>query len=109
MSACLQACGRYEAAWRLQHASHAALYNWGVALSDMARLVKRTDEHEAYQCLLKAAEKYATSLHWNPNNPQVRFAIRVHPVTCKVPQAELESLQQMWVMPGLQEAEYRAV
>eukprot|EP00891_Asterochloris_glomerata_P005577 jgi/Astpho2/5577/Aster-02833 len=65
-----QACGRYEAAWRLQHASHAALYNWGVALSDMARLVKRTDEHEAYQCLLKAAEKYATSLHWNANNPQ---------------------------------------
>ena len=44
----------------------------------MARLVKRTDEHEAYQCLLKAAEKYATSLHWNANNPQVRLAIRVH-------------------------------
>ena len=56
----------------------------------MARLVKRTDEHEAHQCLLKAAEKYAASLHWNANNPQVGFAVRGHSATCEVPQAELE-------------------
>ncbi len=75
----------------------------------MARLVKRTDEHEAYQCLLKAAKKYATSLHWNANNPQVRLAIRVHSATCKTLQAELESLQHMWVMPSLQQATTAAV
>jgi hypothetical protein len=65
----VQACTRYEAAWRLRESSHAALYNWGVALSDLARVGEgpaRTD------FLLAAAEKYAESLKWNPNNPQVR-------------------------------------
>ena len=50
--------------------SHAALYNWGVALSDMARVVKSADKEGARQCLEEAAEKYAMSLAWNPNNPQ---------------------------------------
>eukprot|EP00884_Botryococcus_braunii_P019778 jgi/Botrbrau1/6484/Bobra.0034s0057.1 len=62
-----EACTRYEAAWRLRKDSHAALYNWGVALSDLARVGEgpaRTD------FLLAAAEKYAESLKWNPNNPQ---------------------------------------
>ena len=65
-----QACERYEAAWRLREASASALYNWGVALSDMSRVVKPSDRASAHDHLLSAAEKYATSLRWNPNNPQ---------------------------------------
>ncbi len=67
----MQACERYEAAWRLREASASALYNWGVALSDMSRVVKGGDRAAAHDYLLSAAEKYATSLRWNPNNPQV--------------------------------------
>ena len=67
----VQACERYEAAWRLREGSHAALYNWGVALSDMSRAVKQSDRAAAHGYLLAAAGKYATSLRWNPNNPQV--------------------------------------
>lgn len=65
-----QACDKYHDAWQLQNSSHAALYNWGVALSDMAHLEKRTEEDAAYHCLLAAAEKYALSLFYSANNPQ---------------------------------------
>ena len=67
----VQACERYEAAWRLRQSSHSALYNWGVALSDMSRAVKAADRGHAHDLLLSAADKYAMSLRWNPNNPQV--------------------------------------
>ena len=67
----VQAAGRYEAAWVLRNRSHAALYNWGVALSDCARVVKPADRDEAHALLKQAAEKYAMSLRWNPHNPQV--------------------------------------
>ena len=66
-----QACECYEAAGRLREWSHAALYNCGVALSDMARAAGPGDAAAA-QYLLGAAAKYATSLKWNPNNPQAR-------------------------------------
>ena len=36
----VQACERYEAACALRSSSHAALYNHGVALSDLARHVR---------------------------------------------------------------------
>ncbi|KAL3142190.1 hypothetical protein ABBQ38_002540 [Trebouxia sp. C0009 RCD-2024] len=65
-----QACDKYHEAWELQTNSHAALYNWGVALSDMAHLEKKTEDDAAYHCLLAAAEKYALSLFYSPNNPQ---------------------------------------
>ena len=71
-----QACDKYHEAWQLQVNSHAALYNWGVALSDMAHLEKKAEHDTAYHCLLAAAEKYALSLFYSPNNPQVC------PVTC---------------------------
>ena len=71
LKAMLQACDKYNQAWQLQNSSHAALYNWGVALSDMAHLEKRTEENAAYHCLLAAAEKYALSLYYSANNPQV--------------------------------------
>ncbi len=35
-----QACERYEAAWRLQRDNAAVLYNWGVAMSDIALALK---------------------------------------------------------------------
>lgn len=37
----------------------------------MAHLEKRTEEDAAYHCLLAAAEKYALSLFYSANNPQV--------------------------------------
>ena len=67
----VQACNKYHEAWQLQNNSHAALYNWGVALSDMAHLEKRNEQDAAYHCLLAAAEKYALSLFYSANNPQV--------------------------------------
>ena len=67
-----QACECYEAAGRLRNWSHAAQYNCGVALSDMARAVGPGNRAAAAHYLLGAAAKYATSLKWNPNNPQVR-------------------------------------
>ena len=66
-----QACSKYESAWRLRESAHAALYNWGVALSDMAHCVKVSDRAAAGEFLSQAAEKYAGSLQWNPSNPQV--------------------------------------
>lgn len=37
----------------------------------MAHLEKKTEQDAAYHCLLAAAEKYALSLFYSPNNPQV--------------------------------------
>jgi hypothetical protein len=50
--------------------SHAALYNWGVALSDLARCIKATDPKEATAALHLASQKYAQSLQLHPRNPQ---------------------------------------
>jgi len=69
-----QACDSYEAAHALRPASHAALYNWGVALSDMARLLKAVNPGASYDLLLAATEKYGRSLEHNPNHPQARHA-----------------------------------
>lgn len=67
-----QACERYEAACSLREGSHAAQYNWGVALSDLARHHRaRGDLAEAEAHLIQSAQMYAASLKWNPNNPQV--------------------------------------
>lgn len=71
----VQACDRYRAAWNLKQSSHSALYNWGVALSDMSRVLKTTDRATANGLLTEAAEKYATSLQWNANNPQVNGSV----------------------------------
>lgn len=35
-----EACAKYEAAWRLQRDNAAVLYNWGVAMSDIALALK---------------------------------------------------------------------
>ena len=61
----------------MRQTSHAALYNWGVALSDIARVVKPADKEQAHRYLQEAAEKYAMSLQWNPNNPQVPLRPRL--------------------------------
>ena len=55
----------------MKPSSHSALYNWGVALSDMSRVLKSTDRIAANQLLSEAADKYATSLQHHANNPQV--------------------------------------
>lgn len=40
----------------------------------MSRAVKAADRSRAHDFLAAAADKYATSLRWNPNNPQVSAA-----------------------------------
>jgi len=50
--------------------SHTALYNWGVALSDLARALRPLNPHEATACLHLASQKYAASLQFSPKNPQ---------------------------------------
>lgn len=56
---------------QIRASSHAALYNWGVALSDMARVQRAADPSAATDYLISAADKYAASLQWNPHHPQV--------------------------------------
>ena len=66
----MKASGRYQAAWKLQPSSHAALYNWGVALSDLARVVKAAQKDSAHSYLQQAGDKYQMSLKLHPHNPQ---------------------------------------
>ena len=65
-----QACDQYRASGSLRPSSHAALYNWGVALSDLARGLKEVEPARAQQCLRLASHKYAEALRWQPGNPQ---------------------------------------
>ncbi|KAI3425968.1 hypothetical protein D9Q98_007936 [Chlorella vulgaris] len=66
-----QAAEVYMEASRLQGGRHAAaLYNWAVALTDIARLVRAQQPDEAYECLTAAASKYAQSLAVHSDNPQ---------------------------------------
>ncbi len=44
-------CELYACAAAVRPSSHSALYNWGVALSDMARLLKESDPEQALSCL----------------------------------------------------------
>ncbi len=55
----------------MKPSSHSALYNWGVALSDMSRVLKSTDRTAANALLSEAADKYATSLQHHAPNQQV--------------------------------------
>ena len=57
----------------------------------MAHLEKRTDEDVAYHCLLAAAEKYALSLFYSANNPQVRAASGQVAMSALVPVFALQS------------------
>lgn len=66
----VQAADKYEASLRLKPSAHAAMYNWGVALSDIARLQKDTDPEAALRCLQQAAMRYAEALDLQPGNPQ---------------------------------------
>ena len=50
--------------------------SWGVALSDMARVLRSVDKAGAAAYLMAAAEKYAASLRWQPSNPQARAGPR---------------------------------
>lgn len=64
-----QACEKYESALSHQPSSHAALYNWGVALTDLARCVRdRPDQARA--CLNLASHKYAEALSHQPGSVQ---------------------------------------
>ena len=62
----------------MKPSSHSALYNWGVALSDMSRVLKSTDRIAANKLLSEAADKYATSLQHHANNPQVSNSLPIY-------------------------------
>lgn len=66
----VQACQCYESALAIKPTAHAALYNWGVALSDLARCIKASQPKEATAALYTASQKYAQSLQLHPRNPQ---------------------------------------
>ncbi|EFJ43333.1 hypothetical protein VOLCADRAFT_121444 [Volvox carteri f. nagariensis] len=82
-----QACELYASAAAARPSSHNVLYNWGVALSDLARLLRDTQPAEslsflqqasppvhpssaAVAGLRQASHKYAGSLDLQPGNPQ---------------------------------------
>ena len=66
----LEASESYGAALQICRGAHAVLYNWGVALTDLARLAKMSGSPEHRNYLSAAGEKYAAALRWNPRNPQ---------------------------------------
>ncbi|GLC41926.1 hypothetical protein PLESTF_000101200 [Pleodorina starrii] len=65
-----QASELYGSAAALRPSSHNVLYNWGVALSDTARLLQESQPAESLSCLQQASHKYASSLDLQPGNPQ---------------------------------------
>ena len=97
-----QACDSYEAAHKLRPASHAALYNWGVALSDMARLLKAVNPGASYDFLLAATEKYGRSLEHNPNNPQARHHVGT-PLHCGAITHTASCHVRSWLQPSPRE------
>ena len=56
-----QACSSYEAAVAACPPSHASLYNWGVALSDLARVLKATAAAQQQQQQQQVASPAAVS------------------------------------------------
>ena len=60
----------YEEALELRPQFHAALYNWGVALSELSSLWKAENGHKARYFLHLASQKYAQSLKECGNNPR---------------------------------------
>jgi tetratricopeptide (TPR) repeat protein len=66
----LEASESYGAALAICRSAHAVLYNWGVALTDLARLAKMSGSPEHRNFLNAAGEKYAAALRWNPRNPE---------------------------------------
>jgi Tfp pilus assembly protein PilF len=65
-----QACQQYDSALSLRPASFTALYNQGVALSDLARAARHTNPSAAYTALSAASHKYARALSASPGNIQ---------------------------------------
>ena len=58
----LDACDKYARAWALRRRSHATLYNWGIALGDLARGAARRDPAEARRHWLEACERYRAAV-----------------------------------------------
>ncbi|KXZ54112.1 hypothetical protein GPECTOR_5g214 [Gonium pectorale] len=65
-----QACELYGSAAAARPSSAPVLYNWGVALADMGRLLKDSQPEEAMSCLQQASQRYAASLDLQPGSPQ---------------------------------------
>ena len=65
-----KACEQYDEALELRPKFHAALYNWGVALSELSSLWKSEDSQRALYFLHLASQKYAESIKECSNNPR---------------------------------------
>lgn len=65
-----QACERYDEAVQVHPGAASALYNWGVALSDLAHAAHTSNPQAAKACLEAAAARYAAALAAQPGNTQ---------------------------------------
>ena len=90
------ACEVYKVANDVQQGRRTAvvLFNWAVALSDIARLVKPHNPIEAAQYLSSSALKYASAVAVDPNNPQAlnNWALTLQELAALAPQHERDSL-----------------
>ncbi len=84
------ACDVYAAAAAIEPSQSAVLYNWGVALSDMARAERAQRPGEAAAHLAAAAQKYSESLEANPGNHQAlnNWALVLQDLSTFVPPGE---------------------
>lgn len=65
-----RACDVYGRAAAIRPGHPQLLYNWGVALSDIAQIVRPQQPDEAAGCLLAAAGKYELAIKGDPRNTQ---------------------------------------
>ena len=89
------ACEVYKAANDLQLGRTAVvLFNWAVALSDIARLTRPHSPGEAAEYLSTAAIKYAAAVSLDPENPQAlnNWALTLQELAALAPQQEREAL-----------------
>lgn len=89
------ACEVYKRASDLQPGRTAVvLFNWAVALSDIARLARAHSADDAAQYLGTAAVKYAAAVAIDPENPQAlnNWALTLQELAALAPQEEREAL-----------------
>jgi hypothetical protein len=89
-----RACEVYSTAAVLKPNQPSLLYNWGVALSDIARIILPQDPQEAAACLLAAAGKYEGASKQDTKNAQAlnNWALVLQDLAPLRPEAERPGL-----------------
>ena len=89
------ACEVYKTANDLQRGRTAVvLFNWAVALSDIARIARSRSADEAAEYLSTAALKYAAAVDIDPQNPQAlnNWALTLQELAALAPEEQREAL-----------------